>query len=89
MFQGILVGPLRIRFAALQPRLVLELYERDPTRETLEKIDPRSAGNLNTWLVPHHDSEVLLVHARSALEPIVACAPKPTTVHPNAQTREV
>jgi hypothetical protein len=40
------------RFAALAPGMAIELYERDAARDSLEKIDPRRAGNLHTWLVP-------------------------------------
>jgi hypothetical protein len=36
------------RVAALTPDLSIELYERDGVRETLEKIDPRHAGNQET-----------------------------------------
>ena len=44
------------RAAALAPDLSIELYERDPVRETLEKIALRHAGNQDTWLVPHRES---------------------------------
>lgn len=77
------------RFAALHPQLAIELYELDPARETLEKIDPRSAGNLDTWLVPFRESEALLNRARPALDPVIVLAPKAITVHPAAQSREV
>jgi hypothetical protein len=36
------------RLAALDPRCLVELYERNPALETLEKIDPRRAANLDT-----------------------------------------
>ncbi|HJX96979.1 MAG TPA: hypothetical protein VJ324_15240 [Candidatus Acidoferrum sp.] len=77
------------RAAALAPDLSIELYERDPIRETLEKIDPRRAGNQDTWLVPHRESQALLDLSRSVLDPIVALAPRAVTVHPIAQSREV
>ncbi|MGB7282020.1 MAG: hypothetical protein WBE13_07155 [Candidatus Acidiferrum sp.] len=77
------------RAAALAPDLSIELYERDPVRETLEKIDPRQAGNLETWLVPHRESQALLDRSRTALDPIVALSPRAITVHPVAQSREV
>ena len=32
------------RFAALAPQVAIELYERDPAHESLERIDPRRAG---------------------------------------------
>lgn len=77
------------RFQTLNGKLNLELYESDPTRETLERIDPRSTGNLDTWLVPHRETQSLLDQARCALEPIVALGPKAITVHPGVPSREV
>ncbi|MGB6898687.1 MAG: hypothetical protein WBE12_08860, partial [Candidatus Acidiferrum sp.] len=77
------------RAAALTPDLSIELYERDPVRETLERIDPRRAGNQDTWLVPHRESQALLDHSRSAIDPVVALSPRAVTVHPVAQSREV
>ncbi|HKV62888.1 MAG TPA: hypothetical protein VJO16_13305 [Candidatus Acidoferrum sp.] len=77
------------RLAALDPQLPFEVYEHDPALEILEKIDPRRAGNLNTWLVPYRESESLLNQARQAWDPIVAMAPQAVTLHPAAQSREV
>jgi len=77
------------RAAALTPEVSFEIYERDPVRETLEKIDPRRAGNQDTWLVPHRESQALLDRSRSALDPIVALSARAITVHPVAQSREV
>ncbi len=77
------------RVAALTQDLSLELYERDPVRETLELIDPRCAGNQETWLVPHRESQALLDRSRAALHPVVALSPRAITVHPVAQSREV
>jgi hypothetical protein len=67
----------------------VELYEHDPAPNTLEKIDPRRAGNLDTWLVPHRESESLRDQARPALDAVVALAPQPVTMHPAAHSREV
>ena len=77
------------RFAALHPKLAIELYELDHARETIEKIDPRNAGNLDSWLVPFRESDALLANARPALDPLVGLAPKAITVHSAAQSREV
>lgn len=77
------------RLPALAPHCPLELYEHNPALETLEKIDPRRAANLDTWLVAHRESEALLDRARSALEAILALAPQAITLHPAAQSREV
>ena len=77
------------RASALAPDLAIELYERDPVRESLERIDPRSAGNQDTWLVPRRESQALLDLSRSSLEPILALSPRAITVHPAPQSREV
>lgn len=77
------------RIAALDSRLAVELYERDPSRETVEKIDPRVASNFDSWLVPHRDAEALLDRVRPAVASIVGMAPKAITLHPDAHAREV
>jgi len=77
------------RLAALDPQLAVQLYKHDPGLNILEKIDPRRAGNLDTWLVPHRESEALLNLARPALNAILALAPQAVTLHPAAQSREV
>jgi hypothetical protein len=82
-------GTVAHRLAALDPQLSFELYEHDPALDTIEKIDPRRAGNLAAWLVPHRESETLLAHGRSALDAIVAMVPQAVTLHPAAQSREV
>jgi hypothetical protein len=76
------------RMAVLDARLPVELYERDPDRETVEKIDPRIAGNCDSWLVSHRDIEALLNRVKPALAAIVAMAPKAITVHPVPRARE-
>jgi hypothetical protein len=77
------------RIAALDPQLPVELYEQDPSLNALEKIDARQAVNLDSWLVPHRESEALLHRARPELGAIIAVAPQAITLHPAAQTHEV
>lgn len=77
------------RLSALHPKLSIELYEFDPARETLEKIDPKSAANVDAWLFPCRESEALLNQGLPALGSIVALAPNAITLHPAAQSREV
>lgn len=59
------------RIGALHPRLALELYERDPVREVLERLDPRAAGNIDSRIVPQRETQSVLERAHAALEPIV------------------
>jgi hypothetical protein len=58
-------------------------------RETLERLDPRSAGNIDSWIVPQRETQALLDQARAALDPIVAQAPRAITLHPAVASREV
>jgi hypothetical protein len=77
------------RLAALDSKLNIELYARDPVRETIQRIDPRGAGNLDSWLVAHRETSLLLDQARPALDPIISLAPKAITLHASVPSREV
>ena len=77
------------RIGALRPQLALELYERDPVREMLERLDPRAAGNIDSWIVPQRETQSLLDRARAALDPIVALAPRAISLHPSVASGEV
>jgi hypothetical protein len=77
------------RFGALRPEVNVELYALDPLRETMERLDPRSAGNIDSWLVPQRETQSLLDLAQPAVEPIAALAPRSITVHASAPSREV
>jgi hypothetical protein len=77
------------RIGALHRHLEIELYGRDAQRDVLERVDASSAGNLETWLVPRREAQSLLDQARTALDPIMAMAPRAITLHPSVQTREV
>jgi hypothetical protein len=77
------------RIGALHPQLALELYERDPVREVLERLDLRAAGNIDSWIVPQRETQSLLERAHAALEPIVKLAPRAITLHPSVASAEV
>ena len=74
---------------ALNAGLHLQIYELDPLRENLGRIDPGSAGNLDSWLVPNRESQALLERAKSGLGSIVALSPQAIAVHVSVQSREV
>ena len=74
---------------ALDPKLLLELYERDPAHETIDKVDARGAGNLDSWLVPYRQTQLLLDRARPALDRVTALAPNAISVHPAVPEGEV
>jgi hypothetical protein len=82
-------GVVAHRMAAVEPNVSMELFELDGTLEVLEKIDPRRAGNLRTWLVPFRESESLIERSRGAVDEVVALDREAITVHPCAATREV
>jgi hypothetical protein len=77
------------RIRALRPQLALEPYERDRVRETLQKLDPRTTGNIDSWIVPQRETQSLLDTARAALEPIVALAPRAISLHASVSSAEV
>jgi hypothetical protein len=77
------------RFGALDPRLAAELYEHDALLNVLERIDPRSVGNVDSWLVPVRESDSLLQRAKPEIAPIIAEAPKSISVHPVLPARQV
>lgn len=82
-------GVVAHRLRAVDPQLAVELLEHDPVLNTLERVDARRAGNLDSWLVPHRETESLFQRARPALASIIALAPKAISLHPSTQGREV
>jgi hypothetical protein len=77
------------RFRALDERLAIELFELDPQRETLERLDPRARGNVASWLVPRRETQLLLDRACPALTPLIALGPEVVRVHASPSTQEV
>jgi len=77
------------RIGALHPQLTLELYERDPVREILEKLEPRAAGNIESHIVPQRETQTLLARATGALDRIIALAPRAISLHPSVASAEV
>jgi hypothetical protein len=80
---------LAARIQALDPRLTLQVYERDAQRETLERVDPCADWNIITWLVPRRESQLLLDRAAAALAPLLALDPEAIRAHAAPQLREV
>ena len=77
-----LLGHRRAPSRRTRPQLATELYEHDPALNILERLDPRRAGNRDTWVVPHRESETLLNQARPVLNAIIitgATGCKPVT----------
>ncbi len=80
---------LAARIHAIDPRLAVQVYERDAQRETLERVDPCADGNINAWLVPRRESQLLLDRAAAALAPLQALEPDAIRAHAVPQLREV
>ncbi len=80
---------LAARLSAIDTRLPVQVYERDAQRETLEHIDPCANGNINAWLVPRRESQLLLDRATAAIAPVVALAPDAIRAHASPQLQEV
>jgi hypothetical protein len=77
------------RLRALDSRLAIEIYELDPRRETLERVDPCATGNVASWLVPHREMKLLLDRASSALAPLIALSPESIRAHASTHAQEV
>jgi hypothetical protein len=82
-------GPVAHLLPALDARLPVALYEHDPVCDALEKVDPRSLANLDSWLVPLRETQALLDRARPALGPILTRAKRAVALHPVVPAREV
>jgi hypothetical protein len=77
------------RLRALDARLAVEVFELDPLRETLERVDPCASGNVASWLVPRREAQLLLDRASSALAPLISLSPESIRAHPSPHTQEV
>jgi hypothetical protein len=77
------------RLRALDTRLAIEVYELDPRREILERVDPCAGGNVASWLVPRRETQLLLDRASSALAPLIALSPESIRAHASPHTQEV
>ncbi len=74
---------------AIEPSQRPELYELDTVLENLERMDLQQTANLNSWLVPHRERQLLLDRARSELSSLLALSPDPIRLHPAANGRAV
>ncbi len=81
--------PVAHRMAAVDTSIPLELFEYDSARETLERVDPSSLGNIATFLVHPREAQALLDRARPALDSIIASAGHEITLHPEVPLRKV
>ncbi|HEV2101553.1 MAG TPA: hypothetical protein VGR58_02130 [Candidatus Acidoferrum sp.] len=77
------------RLRALDPRLAVALYELDPQRETLDRVDPCATGNVASWLAPRREAQLLLDRASSALAPLIALSPESIRAHASPHSQEV
>ena len=83
------VAPMAHLLAVLNPKLRVELYQYDRTREIAEEIEPSSLANLSSWLVPMRETQYLLDRAQAQLESIKSLAPSRITLHPSVQKRQI
>lgn len=77
------------QLAALDPRLVIQVYELNSWNERIEQVDPRTNGNVSSWLVPHRECELLLGRAKADLAPIVELAPEAICAHTVPHQEEI
>jgi hypothetical protein len=77
------------RLRALDERLAVEVYELDPQRETLQRVNPCATGNIASWLAPRRETQLLLDRASSALAPPIALSPESIRAHASPHSQEV
>jgi hypothetical protein len=77
------------QLSALDPRLPVQVYELNSLHEHVERVQPCLNGNLNTWPVPHRESELLLSRANGHLARIIAFAPEAIAAHAVPRDHEV
>ena len=82
-------GLLAHQLGALNPRVAIQIYELNSLNERVERVDPCGNGNVNSWLVPRRESELLKNQASGDLAPIVAMAEEAISVHTVPQEQEV
>lgn len=82
-------GWLTNRLAALHPQLAIQVCELNFLDEHIQRVDPCSDGNRNSWLVQRRDTELLKSRANDALAPLVAMFPEAISVHAVPQEQEV
>ena len=75
--------------SAVSPKIQIEIYQYDRSREVLEKINPSDLSNLSSWLVPARETQSLLDSARADLERVTSLAPSRITLHPSVPARQI
>jgi hypothetical protein len=74
---------------SLHPQLAIQICELNSLHEQITRLEPCADGNLNTWLIPRRESEILKSRASGMLAPIVAMQPEAISVHAIPQEQEV
>jgi len=82
-------GALTHRLGSLSSQLAIQVYELNGLHERVERVEPCANGNVNTWLVPHRESQALLARSEELLAPIRAMAPDAITCHAVPAEQEV
>jgi len=83
------VAPVARLLAVLNPKLRVDLYQYDRTREIAERIEPSSLANISSWIVPLREMQYLLDRAQSQLESIKSLAAFRITLHPSVPQRQI
>jgi hypothetical protein len=77
------------QLASLDPRLAIQVFELNSLNEHLEVLDPRTNGNINSWLIPRREADLLLTRAKGDLEKLMALAPEAISAHAVPHEQEV
>lgn len=74
--------------AALRPDLCIQLFEREPVMERLNRVDPPAVANFSSWIVPARDVQALLERAHSDLDALLPVN-QAYSFHANIAAKEV
>lgn len=74
---------------AIDPALSISLYEWDAAMDVFQQVDLQALANLDSWLVPARETQLLLDRAKPALEPLLEHATGTVDIQPVPSAREV
>jgi len=77
------------RMGALLSSVNVELYELDEVYGDVRRLEPKSASNVATRLIPLRETELLLAAAAPGVEPIVRLSPQAIRLSVGADSRSV
>jgi hypothetical protein len=86
---GQILGHVVHLLPAINPKISIEIFAYDRSREVLGMVNPSSLTNISSWLVPLRETQLLLDRARPELDRVTSLAPSRITLHPSVLARQI